>query len=322
MENQTFSDDDPVMAMTYIMVTRYITAAALVVLIYDHLLSFGSEVKLIWPVKLCAPKVLFLFIRYMVPVTLVTFNLQLSILVPTLELSTAFCVSWMSIASFLAWGTIATSNFLILLRLWVIWDRDRKLVIWTLLLFVLAQVGGLATTSFLVWEIKRKLVWNTKFHMCGFHGGPPPVAILWAPGTAFEIVLCAITWWNVLTQPRTSNDSLAAAMYRDGFMYFLVLLCLRIINTILAARAPPALIFIAMFPVWCATTTTTCRLMIKMRQIDHNNDRIRPNDLSDESLSVAMHEEYDELVRSGVHVEMLRSVGPSTPIRSSGSHGY
>lgn len=127
---------------------------------------------------------------------------------------------------------------------------------------------------------------------------------------------------------------------------------IRIINTILAVRAPvsadalfhgpilisgsplssslqwcmcissifPWMSLIVRRPIWCATITTTCRLMIKLRQIDHNHDQIRPNDISDESIGVAVHDEYDELVQSGVHVEMLRSVGPSTPIRSSGTH--
>ncbi|KAJ7268680.1 hypothetical protein B0H12DRAFT_1096125 [Mycena haematopus] len=182
----------------------------------------------------------------------------------------------------------------------------------------MAQLGGLATTSLLVSEFKRKLAFDHTFHVCVFVGTPPPVAILWAPGTVFEIVLCAITWWNVMMRPRTSNASLAAAIYRDGFLYFLLLLCIRVINTIVAFRAPPPLIFVSMFPVWCATTTTTCRLMIKLRQIDHNHDHIGPDDLSNETLGV--HDEYNELV--GVHVEMLRCVGPSTPMRSSGMDGH
>ncbi|KAF8210641.1 hypothetical protein K438DRAFT_165307 [Mycena galopus ATCC 62051] len=340
MENHDLSDET-VQDRIYIMITRYVTGAALVVLLYDHLLTLGSEVKLIWPVKMSAPKFLFLFMRYTVPIALIIFTIQLSGLEQELELSAAVivsirqpsgslvshlrsCVSWMSVATFLATSTIATSNFLILLRLWVVWDRNRRLVIWTLLLFVLAQFGGLAAASVLVSEFKQKLVWNKTLHMCGFDTKPPPIAILWAPGTVFEVVLCVITWWNVLTQPRTSNASLASAIYRDGLMYFLILLCLRIINTILAVRAPSLLIFVAVLPVWCATTTTTCRLMIKLRQIDHNRDRIGPHDLSAES--IAIHDEYDELVQSGVHIEMLRSVGPSTPIgtsiRAPGSHGH
>jgi hypothetical protein len=79
--------------------------------------------------------------------------------------------------------------------------------------------------------------------MCTFRHRVP-VAIVWAPGvstiragveptlmlnskTAFEIVMCGITWWNALNLPRTSNAPLAAAIYRDGLLYFLVSLIFR-----------------------------------------------------------------------------------------------
>jgi hypothetical protein len=70
-------------------------------------------------------------------------------------------------------------------------------------------------------------------------------------------------------------------------------------------------------PVWCATTTTTCRLIIKLRQIAEDQSSTEPAPSPNVTRSVAVHGEYDELERSGVHVEMLRQVGPSTPIRAS-----
>ncbi|KAJ6476049.1 hypothetical protein C8R47DRAFT_1142104 [Mycena vitilis] len=303
---------DPVQEMLYLMMTRYINGAAFVVLLYDHLLSLGSEVALIWPTRWSSPKVLYLIVRYVVPCTMVVFTIQLAGLSPGLKLSDSFCSGWMSFGAFMGFCTVSTSNFLILLRLWVIWDRNRTLVVWSLLLFILAQFGGLATTSYVVWRVHNTMYWNPDIKTCAFHGAPP-IAALWAPGTAFEVVLCAITWWNALTQPRTVNAPMAVIMYRDGFLYFLLLLGLRIINTILAATAPSGLIFVAMLPVWCAVTTTTCRLMLALRQIEHNHNG--PDDVCSEGMgAVAVEQEYDELARSGVHVEMLRSISPPTPM--------
>ncbi|KAJ7495966.1 hypothetical protein B0H11DRAFT_2001321 [Mycena galericulata] len=303
-------------AYNEIQITRYVNAAAFVVLLYDHLLSLGSEIKLIWPAKATSAKVLFLFIRYMVPCAITIYTVQLTGL-SHITLSDNFCRWWMSCAAFAGWATVATSNFLILLRLWVIWDRDRKLMFYTGLCFIIAQTAGLVCASVLVWQMRPQLVWNSDFRMCSFIKKPPPVAILWAPGTAFEIILCGTTWWHALNQPRSSNVALAAAIYRDGFVYFLFLLCLRITNTALAFAAPKGLFFVAMFPVWCATTTTTCRLIIKLRQI--SEDQVEScSDPDEDNASILAHGDYDELVRSGVHVEMLRSVGPSTPIRASG----
>ncbi|KAJ7629886.1 hypothetical protein B0H17DRAFT_1109392 [Mycena rosella] len=294
-------------------ITRYVNAAAFVILLYDHLLSLGSEINLIWTAKFTSAKAMFLFIRYMVPCALALYTVQLSGL-SHIMLNDLFCRCWMGFAAFMGWTTVAISNFLILLRLWVIWDRNRKLVIYTSLCYLVAQIMGLVAAALLVWRMNISLYWNDLAGMCGFKEPQPPVAILWAPGTAFEVVLFGITWWNALTQPRSSNAPLAAAIYHDGFLYFLLLLCLRLTNTVLAAAAPPGLIFIAMFPVWCATTTTTCRLVIKLRQITEDQ-RLPDSAVTPSDDTHVMHGDYDQLVRSGVHIEMLRSVGPSTPMR-------
>ncbi|KAK0430490.1 hypothetical protein EV421DRAFT_281735 [Armillaria borealis] len=50
-----------------IQATRYLTSAGLVVLLYDHLLTFSAEVELIWAAHWSVPKVLFLLLRYLVP---------------------------------------------------------------------------------------------------------------------------------------------------------------------------------------------------------------------------------------------------------------
>ncbi|KAK0463038.1 uncharacterized protein EV420DRAFT_1151393 [Desarmillaria tabescens] len=47
--------------------TRYLSGAGLVVLLYDHILTFPAEVELIWTARWSVPKVLFLLIRYFVP---------------------------------------------------------------------------------------------------------------------------------------------------------------------------------------------------------------------------------------------------------------
>ncbi|KAJ7772657.1 hypothetical protein DFH07DRAFT_953117 [Mycena maculata] len=323
----TWTEAEYILAAEELLATRYINAAAFVILLYDHLLTLGGEIELIWPAKWSSPKAMFLFIRYMVPCFMTLFTVQLS----------AISHISLSDSAFAGFATLVISNFLILLRLWVIWGRDRKLMIYTSLLFMISLIAGLISTSVLVWKMQVQLYWNSEVRMCGFHH-PPPLAVVWIPGTVFEIVLCGITWWYTLCRPRSTNEALAAVIYRDGLFFYYVsiprlfddkirtvfIAGLRIANTILSFTAPHYLIFIAMFPVWCATTTTTCRLIIKLRHIsvskgeDLDSDQTSDQSLSPGAMSVVARGEYDELVRSGVQVEMLRAVGPSTPIRSSG----
>lgn len=40
------------------------------VLLYDHLLTFDQELRLIWPAKTTIPKLLFLFNRYAIPIAM------------------------------------------------------------------------------------------------------------------------------------------------------------------------------------------------------------------------------------------------------------
>ncbi|KAJ7072045.1 hypothetical protein C8F01DRAFT_1361477 [Mycena amicta] len=304
-----------------ITVTRYVNAAAFVILLYDHLLTLGTESTLIWPAKFTSAKALFLYVRYVVPCAMILYTIQLSGLSTTLTLSTIVCRWWMGFAAFVGWAAVASSNFLILLRLWVIWDRDRKLMVRTLLCFVVVQTVGLAAACILVWQMRPALYWNTDLRMCAF-SHHIQVSILWVPGMVFDIVLFSITWWNALHKPRASNTRLAAAMYRDGLFYFVLLLVLRIINTIIASapNIKSGLTFVAMFPVLCFTSTTTCRLILKLREVasEHEQPLSAGHVPRDDEMSLAVHGEYDELERSGVQVEMLRSqsVGPSTPIRA------
>jgi len=55
----------------HIQASRYVSAAGLVVLLYDHLLTFDQELQLIWRAKTTLPKLLFLFNRYTVPIAMI-----------------------------------------------------------------------------------------------------------------------------------------------------------------------------------------------------------------------------------------------------------
>ncbi|KAF7315685.1 hypothetical protein MIND_00084100 [Mycena indigotica] len=359
-------DDGPTPAVLRdIFITRYVNAAAFVILLYDHLLTLGTEISLIWPAKLTSAKALFLYVRYVVPCAMILYTVQLSGLASSLTLSDAvssvlviissrsnhyqFCRWWMSFAAFIGWAAVASSNC-----------AQRSSVSRTTLTATsfnfasaLGYMGpqsqaddldhdmlyyhpdnrpdcslhlGLANEAFVSLPpfshqahivYPAHLQWNKGAQMCIFNRHVQ-VSILWIPGMVFDIILFLVTWWNALNKPRPSNAPLAATMYRDGLFYFVVLLALRILNTVLA-EAPHiqnGLTFVAMFPVLCLTATTTCRLIIRLREV--SDDEQLSYDAPDEMLTV--NGDYDELEHSGVQIDMLRSssVGPSTPMRATG----
>nr|GAT58531.1 predicted protein [Mycena chlorophos] len=288
---------------TGLFATRCVNIAAVVILLYDHALTLGTEVRLIWPAKFTSAKALFLFERYCVPAGMLVYIVQLFSGLYGATFSDEFCRWWMGIAAFVAWAAVASSNFLILLRLWLVWDRNRQLMIWTMFIFIGLQVAGLACAAIVVQEMTPSMAWNTEMQMCTWTVSKVHVAILWVPGMAFDLIMFCITWWNALTKPRPSNTPLATVMYRDGLYFFLILLCLRMINTVLSStdkHISPGLTFIAMFPVFCLTSLTTCRLVLRLREaseVEHADDE-EPED------------DYEELERSSsvIHVETVQTV--------------
>jgi len=245
--------------------TTYLTGAGLVALLYDHLLTFDDEVRYIWQAPSTPPKFFFLFVRYMVPMTLLTHTHYLSGL-SRVQLSDTFCRTWLSIALVIGSLSIAISNFLILLRLWILWNRNRRYMVWTLLCFVITQCAVIACTTITIVDLMGSLRYNSAFRLCVItHRGS--IAVYWAPGMFFELVVFATTCYNVLSRPRTHLSPMIKSLYRDGFNYFIILFGLRVANLALTIAAPLSLIYLGVFVIWCATTITLSRFIFKVRRL-------------------------------------------------------
>ncbi|KAH7925740.1 hypothetical protein BV22DRAFT_1128780 [Leucogyrophana mollusca] len=272
--------------LIHLRASQYLSAAGLVVLLWDHLLTFGDEVRFIWSAKLSAPKVLFLFNRYVVPIAMIIQAYGFSGLASPRLTSTAFrgliilesdcsphsCKGWTAAAASLGMITIGTSNFLVLLRLWVLWDRSRRLMVWTLTLFVLTQITALATTAYLISQMIPFLVYMPTMQVC-LLSQKVDFAMLWYPGVAFEVMIFVTTFWNAVDRPRAHNTQMAKILYRDGSAYFFVLFGLRLTNLILAIAAPLSLIFLGVFFIWCAVNVTLTRLILNLRRLSEAESR-------------------------------------------------
>jgi len=233
--------------------------------LYDHSLTFGDEVEYVWRSRWSFPKGLFLFIRYLVPVVMIINTHQMSGLAQPI-LSDKFCTVWICTAAYLALISIAIGNFIVLLRLWVLWDRNRRLMGWTIVYYVLTQIGAVACSTISIGKMVDAISFQRSLHIC-IITSRSDFALLWAPGIFFEVMVFATACWNALERPRDRNSPFVRAMYRDGLAYFLVLFSLRMCNMMLAIFAPISLMFIGVFFIWCSTTVTLARLVINLRRV-------------------------------------------------------
>ncbi|KAJ7603288.1 hypothetical protein DFH06DRAFT_1151965 [Mycena polygramma] len=241
-----------IVALQNVLTTRYVSAAGLVVLLYDHLLTFDDEVEYIWKASHSLEKTLFLFLRYMVPLFVTAQTVTRS----------GLTVITMSDLTFAGWLSILVSNLLVLQRIWKTLPSGHPLIIWSLSFFVVMQLAGLAVTTWIVTNMIPVLVFEPSVGLCTF-STKPSVFGLWVPGLVFEVVVFITVCWNTLDRPRALGPDSNAHITR---MLFVILTVLRVANTLIAVLAPISLLFVILFFIWAATTVTTTRLIINSRR--------------------------------------------------------
>ncbi|KAJ7655898.1 hypothetical protein B0H17DRAFT_1185986 [Mycena rosella] len=252
-----------IVALQNVATTRYMPA-----LLYDHALTLDDEVEYIWSAPSTVAKVLFLVLRYMVPLLLLVMTITRSG-IPVVPMSATVCKGWTAFATFAGWLSIVISNFLVLLRIWTTLPRGHKLIRWSIVFFVAVQLTGLGVTTWVIAQMIPVLVFEPLVGLCTFTSKPNVVG-LWVVGLIFEVVVFLIVCWNTLDRPRTlGSDSEVAVtrlLFRDGVVYFVILFVLRVSNVVIAVAFPVSSIFIIVFFIWSATTLTTSRLIINSRR--------------------------------------------------------
>ncbi|KAJ6568461.1 hypothetical protein B0H10DRAFT_2238195 [Mycena sp. CBHHK59/15] len=208
-----------------ILVVRYVSVAGLVILLYDHSLSFSDEVKLVWNAKFTSSKFLFLAMRYLVPCMMIVHSVQLS----------GLSDMHVSDKIFVGRITIVFNNWLVLLRLWILWERDQTLILCTLSLFIAAQMATFICTSIGLARMLPQIYFVPTLHLC-VSTAPAKLAVMWIPGLAFEsVVLMAMGWKSV------SNILFTCLILTVGLQF---LFALGLTNTILVFVARPSLVFV------------------------------------------------------------------------------
>ncbi|KAH8829267.1 hypothetical protein DL96DRAFT_1791037 [Flagelloscypha sp. PMI_526] len=262
-------------------ISQYVMASGLILLLYDHILTLSQEIELVWKARSSIGRTLFLILRYL-PVLGLVFNTFVtsgrSEIHLSLEVSSysAVCFAlnrFMTISSFVAsigllsssvvsFFSLAISQFLALLRLWVIWDRDRRLMFWTGAGFFISQAGTFAANAWNFRAVYDTSYFDENFHSCYWRYKLRQ----WPQWLAFEIMVFFLTVYNALSKPRVGDKELTRQMYIDGSLYFIVLTVLRSGNLVLAVMAPVSLMLLTFF-IWSVATIVTTRLILNCRQL-------------------------------------------------------
>ncbi|KAJ7443708.1 hypothetical protein FB451DRAFT_1413544 [Mycena latifolia] len=110
--------------------TGCLAVASLCVLIYDHLICFGEEVELMWQSQWGLAKIIYLWNRHF---SLVFISLATSAMLREMTTDNAYvwkisCTDWLKLQCVTSTVVIGTVDFVLMLRVWILYGRPRVLV--------------------------------------------------------------------------------------------------------------------------------------------------------------------------------------------------
>ncbi|KAF9069474.1 hypothetical protein BDP27DRAFT_1325412 [Rhodocollybia butyracea] len=144
-----------------------------------------------------------------------------------------------------------------------LWERKRRLVVLSIILFVFTQAASVACASITLPNLIHIASFNEKLKACTV---PQRFSVfsMWVPALFFELAMITIVLWN-----RTLREECSTKLVcRDELLYFAIVSTLRIVNVVLAAVIPVPLIFLGVLFVWCSTTVTVSRLVLRLRRVN------------------------------------------------------
>ncbi|KAG8958265.1 hypothetical protein FRC03_009298 [Tulasnella sp. 419] len=291
--------------VTHMEWSRYTTIAGATLLFYDHALTFGDEIRLIWPARLSLVKVLFLINRYVTPAfqAYVAYGMSrlavfddkvgtqsIAIPSPTVVLTIPHCrrkfVShtgasgveinlphscqrFISICSYVEITCLAISNYLLLLRVHALWGRRRSVLISLLVVYAVTYTAVLSTATITLFALLPSIHYSPLARVCAVGGHSETLSSVWIAPIFFEVVVFVMTTVKCVEHAKTDDLKipLLKSLYRDQFLYFLVIIIVRIFNLLVWLAMPTSLAFLGVYFIWSLVITFVSRMLLNLKGV-------------------------------------------------------
>ncbi|KZT61332.1 hypothetical protein CALCODRAFT_480046 [Calocera cornea HHB12733] len=221
-------------ALQDVQISRYLSLASYVALVYDFLLTLPTEITLIWNGRWSIVKILFFIIRYTVPIVITVNLVQLTGYSNFVSgnLSTNFCQRVILVLIYWQLIALAMVDVIVCLRIHAIWQRRRDVFV---ILAGMWLVTYIVTFSVTIWITKTafsSISYIAEINLCG---ATPPKFLwtAWLPGVVFEAAVCTLTSVRTFQHWRHDGVALRDALSQDGLIYFLFGFITRLFNLLI-----------------------------------------------------------------------------------------
>ncbi|KAG8731039.1 hypothetical protein FRC12_019931 [Ceratobasidium sp. 428] len=243
--------------------SKCLAIAGVCILIYDHILTFPDEVRLIWKQKWSIVSTIFVLNRYITPLILAIDIYDKGGLADFIPKS--FCISWYYTEG--AWNIVCFGliHALVALRVHAIWGRPKWLTVVLSCSFVVYFIA----TTIIAYKSQIDFVdtvkYNSFFRVC-FAKLSPHIWTCWLPALIFETFLFVLTVIKAREHSKANfNTPVVHILYRDGIFYYAIICCCSMFNMMVWLAAPPTLIALSKYFVLAVVPAMGARLVLNLR---------------------------------------------------------
>ncbi|KAL5492838.1 hypothetical protein ACEPAI_4286 [Sanghuangporus weigelae] len=245
-------------------VTRCLTVAAVMIILYDTALSFEAERKAIWKSKMSAVKTAYALYRYlMVASTMISLNSSTS----ATSLSTDWvsrCAKTIIVTSVFMFTADAVGHCLVIFRTFMLWERKPQILRLLCLGSIVLNITALSFLILCVRTMSNSAMFNDGLKACAYQVNPRYLLGVWLPQVVFDIYVVALIVWNVMDRPRLPSQKILKVAYEDGLFLILATWVLRMINVGLCIGEDDTLPLIAIACTESLIATINLRLLLRI----------------------------------------------------------
>lgn len=246
--------------------SRYTTIAGFTILIVDHICTLEEEVTFMWSAPRSLVKILFLVNRYITPIFQAFIVYEMSRLA---VFSNTFCKWWTTINGFVEVSSMATSDLLLLFRVHALWGGRRSVVVGTSAIYAFAYTCIVVVGAIGAFDIIPMLHYDPLARMCTSTSVPKVMPAMWSVSLLCELTVFVMTTIKAFEHHTSENSHspLIKTLYYDQFLYYVIIIVVRIFNLLIWLVLPKSLFFLGVYFIWSLITALVSRIMLHLRRV-------------------------------------------------------
>ncbi|KLO09658.1 hypothetical protein SCHPADRAFT_943470 [Schizopora paradoxa] len=246
---------------------KYIFFSAVILLIYDTIITLSDEIHLIWLQRWSLGKFLYLVVRY----SSYFDEVVILLFIFSDTLSDGSCRAVYETADWMMTMGIIVCQAALILRAYAIWERNNMLLVY--LAFV--QLGALIATALKVHYSDKFLITEPT------PSGTPAycLPVLGNNGIFINYCVCIfVELTKALSHWKKVSTSLVHTLFRDGVVYFVILFSISVMNLIFTVKAfNTPYFYIATQHLRVLHSILTSRVILNVRKVAFVDEMSMPS---------------------------------------------